>query len=140
MPTDKRDPKTYAIIGAAMEVHRELGCGFLEAVYQQALAAELIARGVPFQREVGLTVHYKGELLDTCYRADFMCFDDVIVEVKALQRISSVEDAQLLNYLKATDLGVGLLLNFGAPSLETKRLVHAAHWSSRKDPSSEKSA
>lgn len=123
---EKRDPKTYAIIGAAMEVHRELGCGFLEAVYQEALALELAAREVPYRREPELPVLYKGKELNTHYRADFICYDSVVVEVKALDRIGGVEEAQVLNYLKATGREVGLLLNFGSESLEYQRFVLSA--------------
>ncbi len=123
MIADSGDQQTYAIIGAAMEVHRQLGAGFLEPVYQHALAIEFSARSVPFVQEVELTVYYKGEQLACSYRADFVCYDEVIVELKALKAITGVEDAQLLNYLKATGLGRGLLLNFGSPRLEFKRLV-----------------
>lgn len=121
-----RDPRTYAVIGAAMEVHRELGCGFLEAVYQEALALELTMRGVPFTRERHVPVSYKGARLATPYRADFVCYDAVLVEVKALKALSGTEESQVLNYLKATSLQVGLMLNFGKPSLEYKRYALSA--------------
>lgn len=132
---DKKDPRTYAVIGAAMEVHRELGCGFLEAVYQEALELELAARETPYRREVDLPVFYKGRRLRADYRADFICFDTVIVELKALAKIGGPEQAQVINYLKATGLEVGLLINFGAESLEYKRLVF-----SKRNPKSAQSA
>jgi GxxExxY protein len=119
----QKDPRTFAIIGAAMEVHRQLGCGFLEPVYQEALALELGARDVPHRREVDLPIYYKGQKLSTSYRADFLCYDSVIVELKALAKMSGTEEAQILNYLKASGHEVGLLLNFGAPSLEYKRFI-----------------
>lgn len=119
----QRDSQTYAIIGAAMEVHRCLGHGFLEAVYQEALARELVLRGIPFEREVELTVFYKGEPLACTYRADFICFGEVLLELKALGALSSIEESQVLNYLKATGKHRALLINFGVPSLQYKRLV-----------------
>ncbi|HFQ94225.1 MAG TPA: GxxExxY protein [Anaerolineae bacterium] len=120
----QRDPETYAIIGAAMEVHKQLGYGFLEAVYQEALAVEMSLRQIPFEREVSLPVFYKTQKLKTSYRADFVCFDRVVVELKALSRLSGSEEAQIINYLKATGYATGLLLNFGAKSLEYKRFAN----------------
>jgi GxxExxY protein len=118
-----RDAQTFAIIGAAMEVHNELGAGFLEPVYQDALSIELARQSVPFRREVELPVLYKGEQLACTYRADFLCYDEIIVELKALNELATREQAQLLNYLKATKLKRGLLINFGAARLEYKRMV-----------------
>ena len=122
-PPTENDPRTYAIIGAAMEVHRMLGCGFLEAVYQEALAMELATRSVTFKREVSLPIAYKGHLLATGYCADFICFDSVVVELKAIAHMSGNEEAQVINYLKASGYEVGLLLNFGSRSLQHRRFV-----------------
>ena len=117
------DPRTYAIIGAAMEVHRQLGCGFLEPVYQEALMIEFLKREIPFQREVKLPVFYKDVRLETTYKVDFICFDEVVIELKALAKFSGTEEAQIINYLKATNYEIGLLLNFGARSLEHRRFI-----------------
>jgi GxxExxY protein len=119
----QRDPETYAIIGAAMEVHGELRNGFLEAVYQDALAVEFATRNIPFEREKLLQVIYKGRVLPSFYKADFVCFGSVLVECKALKAISGIEEAQVLNYLRITRLTKAVLLNFGTPSLEYKRLI-----------------
>ena len=119
----ERDTETFAIIGAAMEVHRILGHGFLEAVYQEALAEEFTVRGIPFRREVELSVTYKGRQLKTLYRVDFICYGSVLVELKALEKIGGTERAQVLNYLKATGINRAMLLNFGSPSLQHERLV-----------------
>lgn len=120
----EKDKRTFSIIGAAMEVHRELGCGFLEPVYQEALAIELKIRNIPFKREVDLELSYKRKHLRTSYRVDFICYDSVIVELKALPKIGNVEESQIINYLKASGLGVGLLINFGMPKLEYKRFAY----------------
>lgn len=121
---EERDEQTYAIIGAAMAVHRELGCGFLEAVYQEALAIELKLRGIPFHRERKVPVFFKGFKLNTFYRPDFLCYEEVVVELKALTRMSGTEEAQVINALKATELNKGLLINFGRRSLEYQRFAH----------------
>jgi GxxExxY protein len=117
------DVQTHAIIGAAFEVHRELGHGFLEMVYHEALSLEFIGRHIPFEKEVQLPVFYKNQQLSCFYRADFICYDEIIVELKAISTLTSVDHAQLLNYLKATGCKRGLLLNFGSSSLQVKRLV-----------------
>lgn len=106
-----------------MEVHRCLGCGFLEAVYQEALALELAARDIPYRREIEIPVSYKENLLATSYRADFVCYENIIIEIKAIKKLGTIEEAQVINYLKAGSFPVGLLLNFGDTSLEYKRLV-----------------
>lgn len=113
---------TRAIIGAAMEVHRTLGHGFLEAVYEAALAHELSLRGIPYERQKRLMVTYKGQVVGE-YVADFVVDGKVIAELKATKGLTEVDEAQLINYLRATGLRVGLLLNFGTPSLEHRRRV-----------------
>ena len=117
------DPDTYRILGAAIAVHQELGPGFLEAVYQEALTIELGLRNVPATAQPELKIRYKGTLLKTFYRADFVCFESVVVELKAVDALTEKDVAQLLNYLKVTGLRRGLLLNFGARSLQYRRLV-----------------
>lgn len=106
-----------------MEVHRQLGCGFLEPVYQEALAIEFTNREIPFVREVKLPLDYKDHPLRTSYCSDFICFSSLVVELKALAGMSGTEEAQVINYLKATGHEVGLLLNFEARSLEHRRFV-----------------
>jgi GxxExxY protein len=121
--SDGNDPETYAIIGAAMEVHRQLGRGFLEAVYQEAVAIELGERQIPYQREVDVPVRYKGRTLACSYRADFICFGAVIVELKAITELTAREHSQVMNYLRATGYSRALLLNFGTSRLEYRRLI-----------------
>lgn len=106
-----------------MAVHRELGQGFLEPVYQEALAIEFGYQGIPFVREQELSIMYRGVELNKLYKADFVCYNSIIVELKALSDLNNDHVAQLINYLKATNLKVGLLINFGESSLKYKRLV-----------------
>jgi len=106
-----------------MAVHRELGQGFLEPVYQEALSIEFEHQGIPFVREQELSIKYRGVELNNLYKADFVCYNSIIVELKALSDLNNDHVAQLINYLKATNLKVGLLINFGESSLKYKRLV-----------------
>ena len=116
--------ESYEIIGACMEVHKELGPGFLEPVYQEALCYELRARDIPFEKEKALRVNYKGTVLEKTYVPDFVCFEKIILELKALKELMPEHESQVLNYLKATGYKLGLLVNFGAGSLSYKRLVY----------------
>ena len=113
---------SYKIIGAAMEVHRVLGPGFLESVYQTALAHELELRGIAITEQARLQVGYK-DIIAGEYRADFVVDNKVIIEIKAVSQLNEIHEAQLINYLKGTDFKVGLLINFGASSLEHIRRV-----------------
>jgi len=117
--------ESYRIIGACMAVHRELGCGFLEAVYQEALEKEFTLRKIPFAREIKINITYKGIALDKSYFADFICYDEIIVELKAISCMDGIHIAQVVNYLKATKLQVGLLVNFGQKSLQQKRILNS---------------
>lgn len=116
--------ESYQIIGACMEVHNTLGGGFLEGVYQEALAYEFENRGIPFEREQEISISYKDKLLNKKYIADFVCFGQIIVELKALSDLTNDHLSQVINYLKATNLRVGLLINFGKSSLQYKRIVN----------------
>ncbi len=113
----------YDIIGACMEVHRNLGGGFLEAVYQEALALELGHRDIPYNKEEKLEITYKGTKLEKYYMTDFICYDNIIVELKAPNSLAFEHEAQLLNYMKASGKRLGILVNFGEKSLKYKRMV-----------------
>ena len=116
--------EVYAVVGAAIDVHRELGPGFLESIYQEAMEIELSSRNVPFVAQQPIAVQYKGVTLKKQYFADLVCFEQIIVEIKALAHLSGTEQAQLLNYLKGTGFPMGILINFGSHGkLEWKRLV-----------------
>jgi len=121
--TDTEDNESYAVIGAAMKVHSELGCGFLEAVYQEALEIEFKNKKIPYIREQKLPIYYNGQELKTYYQADFVCYDNIIVELKAIKALSEIEKAQVFNYLKASKLKKALLINFGESHLVFKRFV-----------------
>ena len=116
--------EVYKIVGAALDVYYRLGHGFLEPVYQEAMEIELRTRGIPFQQQHRLSIEYKGQLLKKKYKADLLCYGQIIIELKVLQGLTGREVAQLLNYMKATGMHVGLLFNFGSSvKLEWKRYV-----------------
>ena len=114
---------TGEIIDAAFEVHKTLGCGFLEAVYQEALEIEFGLRNIPFESQKQLEIEYKGVILKKKYSPDLLVFEKIIVEIKAESKLTTNDEAQLHNYLKATDFKVGLLINFGTTRIEIKRIV-----------------
>jgi len=117
--------EVYAIVGAAIEVHKELGPGFLEAVYHEALEMEFTNRGIPFISKPLLNVKFKNKILKKRYEADFLCYDKIIIEIKSQSILTAHDEAQLINYLKATELRIGLLINFGGyPTLEWKRFIN----------------
>ncbi len=127
LKTDKEEypykKECYNIIGCAMEVHSELGNGFLEAVYQEALAIALYEKHIPFEKEKLLEIRFRNRILNKQYIADFICFEEVIVELKALSELSNNHISQVLNYLKATNKKIALLINFGTDRLEYKRII-----------------
>ena len=116
--------EVYKIIGACMEVYNELGPGFLESVYQEALAREFASREIPFVAQWGIDVYYKGDLLNKKFFADFICYNEIIIEIKAMEALVSDHESQVINYLKATKKPLGLLVNFGGPSLQYKRFAN----------------
>lgn len=115
--------ESYKIIGAAMEVHKELGKGFLESVYQEAIAIEMTALQIPFNKEVPLSIKYKNNHLSKYFIADFVCYEKIILELKSIPDLSSEHSSQVFNYLRATGMKLGILINFGAKSLQYKRIV-----------------
>jgi GxxExxY protein len=121
---DKKDSFSYEIIGAAMEVHRELGPGFLEAVYQEAMEIELKERKVPFMAQPQIKLYYKQFPMDKFYIPDFVCFDSHVLEIKAQICLTAVDEAQMINSLKASRHRIGLLINFGQSSLKYQRFVY----------------
>jgi GxxExxY protein len=120
----EQDPQTYAILGAALEVHRILGPGHLEAVYQEALEIEFDLREIPYESQPRIVLEYKGRELKKYYQPDFLVGERVVVEIKAQSGLGSVDHAQILNSLKSCRKEVGLLINFGEPSLQWRRFVN----------------
>jgi GxxExxY protein len=120
--------EAYKIVGAMMSVHKELGCGFLEVVYQDALEIEFKLQGIPFEREKEFDISYKGFEIGKIYRADFVCYGKIIVELKAVDNLRPEFKAQTLNYMKMSNSKLGILANFGQPSLEVQRLVRIQGW------------
>ena len=118
--------ETYAIVGAAMEVHRILGPGFSESIYQEALAIEFERQGIPFEKEKAIIVKYKDIELHNTFRADFVCYQDIIVELKALESTTPEHRSQVINYLKATGFKLGLLINFGERQLYRRRIINTS--------------
>ena len=116
--------ESYAISGAIIEVSRELGCGFLERVYQDALELEFRLRNIPYEREKLIQVMYKGYPLGVPYRADFLCYGKIIVELKAVEELTSTHRSQVLNYLHATKMKLCLLVNFGEQFSNVERLLN----------------
>lgn len=120
----KFEEESYRIRGAVFEVYREMGCGFLEAVYQECLEREFAKQGIPFVAQQELVLQYKGDRLAQTYKPDFICYERIIVELKALKELGNEHRAQVHNYLKATGLELGLLVNFGHyPKAELERIV-----------------
>ena len=115
--------KSYKIIGACIEVHKELGPGFLEKVYHEALQYELNKNNIPYTSEKELSINYKGKNLNQKYYADFVCYDEILLELKAVKEFNDIHKAQVINYLRATGMKLGLLVNFGKKSLDSKRIV-----------------
>ena len=119
-----RDEQTFAVIGAAMAFHRELGPGFLESAYGDALEMEFMERNIPFEREKLIHIYYKGKPIKTYYQADFVCFGNLVLELKTVDAIADIHKAQLIHYLKATKTNKGLLINFKSKSLQYERFVN----------------
>lgn len=116
--------ETYKIRGAIYEVYREIGCGFLEAVYQECLEKEFRRQGIPFDSQRVIDIEYKGEILDQKYIPDFICYDKIIVEIKAVKELVNQHQAQVINYLKVSEMELGLLVNFGTyPKVDIKRFI-----------------
>jgi GxxExxY protein len=116
--------ESYQIVGACMEVYNNLGPGFLESVYQEALSKEFVSKEIPFLQQWGIDVYYKGEKLEKKFFADYLCYGEIIIELKVMEALAPEHEAQVINYLKATGRPLGLLVNFGGKSLHYKRFAN----------------
>lgn len=114
---------TYSIRGAMFEVYNTLGGGFLESVYQEALGIELERKGIRFEKEKHIYIQYKNKVLNKYFIADYLCEDEVLIEIKAVSELLKEHEAQILNYLKATDLRLGILVNFGPRKIDIRRYI-----------------
>ena len=120
------EKESYTIRGASYEVYKQIGCGFLESVYQDCLAREFRLQNIPFEPQKTLRLHYRGELIEPVFIADFICYNKIIVEIKAISGLAPIHEAQVMNYLKMTDMQLGLLVNFGSyPKATIKRIVNS---------------
>ena len=119
--------ESYAIVGACIAVHKELGQGFLESVYQEAVEITFNKEAIPFVREQELNISFNGQLLEKKFYVDFLCYDQIIVELKAVKALDQNHEAQVINYLKASNKPLGILINFGEKSLVYKRLINKYH-------------
>ncbi len=124
MEKSKKDPRTFAIIGAAIEVHKQMGSGFLEAIYQECLEIEFKKRKIPYEAQPVLKVFYKDIELKKYYKPDFIVYKEVVIEIKAENSLTKVDEAQIINSIKNSGKKVGLLINFGENSLKFKRFVY----------------
>lgn len=118
------EDETFKVIGACIKVHKKLGSGFTEAVYQKALEKEFLNADIPFEQQKKLPIYYDGELLDEFFVADFVCYSNVLLEIKSVPAIQDQMKQHVLNFLKSSNLEVGMLLNFGEKTLKWKRLIH----------------
>ncbi|TDQ73489.1 GxxExxY protein [Sphingobacterium yanglingense] len=117
--------ESFQIIGICMKIHSNLGAGFLESVYSEVLAKELKKEGIPFEQEKKLDLYYEDQKLSKYFKADFICFEDIILEIKSVNFLAEAFNKQLLNYLRATNKRLGILINFGQSSLTYKRIVNS---------------
>jgi GxxExxY protein len=125
MPDIIYKEESYRIIGACIEVHKKLGAGFLESVYAEALELEFRKLNIPYEREKKLSIYYENQKLKKYFKADFLCYNSIILELKATNSLVKTDRAQILNNIKATQMRLGLLINFGSESLKYERFINS---------------